>query len=516
MSILLLPEGFVPTYGTAGFRAHANLLDAVVQRCGMIMALKSALDGKKTGVIITASHNPEEDNGVKLIDWTGEMIEGEWKDHVNALGVLQQPSEVWAFILALREVYSITSDMLSTACVIVGTDTRVSAERLFKCCESGVKLLDANVSDLGIVTTPELQYHVLKQFEKYVDYCDYLMMAFENVLACHPRGHPHSHDKTMTVYVDCANGVGAFALHELSESLQTHGIVLELFNRGYKESDRLNHQCGADFVEKTRSFPVNLPETVNEMDICFSLDGDADRVVAFTKKNGKFELLNGDKIAVLLAAYIDRFVDGGLVGTEKTMAIVQTAYANGASTDYIKNNLKGFDVVCTLTGVQHLHEEAKKYDIGVYFEANGHGTVLVKKGGSCCSHPVVNALSSLVSQVTGDAIGNMLAVLAILKAQIMTFEEWIDLYEDIPCLQSTMKVDRTLFSTTDADRMCVKPVGLQDKINALISVSKSGRAFVRPSGTENIIRIYAEARDPEDVKCLSESIKQAVHVFVEV
>jgi phosphoacetylglucosamine mutase len=28
------------------------------------------------------------------------------------------------------------------------------------------------------------------------------------------------------------------------------------------------------------------------------------------------------------------------------------------------------------TGVKHLHHEAEKYDIGVYFEANGHGTVL--------------------------------------------------------------------------------------------------------------------------------------------
>lgn len=27
------------------------------------------------------------------------------------------------------------------------------------------------------------------------------------------------------------------------------------------------------------------------------------------------------------------------------------------------------------TGVKHLHHEAKNSDIGVYFEANGHGTV---------------------------------------------------------------------------------------------------------------------------------------------
>ena len=31
---------------------------------------------------------------------------------------------------------------------------------------------------------------------------------------------------------------------------------------------------------------------------------------------------------------------------------------------------------CTPTGVKHLHHKAKDFDIGVYFEANGHGTVI--------------------------------------------------------------------------------------------------------------------------------------------
>ena len=34
-------------------------------------------------------------------------------------------------------------------------------------------------------------------------------------------------------------------------------------------------------------------------------------------------------------------------------------------------------VACTPTGVKHLHAEALKHSVGVYFEANGHGTVKV-------------------------------------------------------------------------------------------------------------------------------------------
>jgi len=32
-------------------------------------------------------------------------------------------------------------------------------------------------------------------------------------------------------------------------------------------------------------------------------------------------------------------------------------------------------VLCVPTGVKHLHHAAGQFDIGVYFEANGHGTV---------------------------------------------------------------------------------------------------------------------------------------------
>lgn len=39
--------------------------------------------------------------------------------------------------------------------------------------------------------------------------------------------------------------------------------------------------------------------------------------------------------------------------------------------------LKGIRVCFAMTGVKHLHHEATtQFDIGIYFEANGHGTVV--------------------------------------------------------------------------------------------------------------------------------------------
>lgn len=36
-------------------------------------------------------------------------------------------------------------------------------------------------------------------------------------------------------------------------------------------------------------------------------------------------------------------------------------------------------VHCVKTGVKHLHHKAQEFDVGVYFEANGHGTVSMSK-----------------------------------------------------------------------------------------------------------------------------------------
>ena len=79
------------SYGTAGFRTKGDVLASTVFRCGALAAVRSHVTGRATGIVITASHNPEPDNGVKLVDCTGGMLPVSWESHAEALANADGP-----------------------------------------------------------------------------------------------------------------------------------------------------------------------------------------------------------------------------------------------------------------------------------------------------------------------------------------------------------------------------------------------------------------------------------------
>lgn len=162
---------------------------------------------------------------------------------------------------------------------------------------------------------------------------------------------------------------------------------------------------------------------------------------------------------------------------------------------------------CVPTGVKHLHHDAEHYDIGVYFEANGHGTVLFSPSSqdilatyepstpaqsTALTHLI--SLTQLINQTVGDALSDMLLVEVVLAHKSYSGVEWDSLYADLPNrLVKVVVGDRNSFKTENAERTLVSPTGLQTKIDELVRRYDGGRSFVRPSGTEDVVRVYAEA-----------------------
>lgn len=260
---------------------------------------------------------------------------------------------------------------------------------------------------------------------------------------------------------------------------------------------------------------------------CASLDGDADRLVYYyTDNSGVFHLLDGDRIATLAAVFLGDLLKQTGLADKLTIGVVQTAYANGASTKYLTDNLK-VQVRCTNTGVKHLHHAATAFDVGIYFEANGHGTVLfspraMKDIGkyqpkSPREHEALEtlrAMTNLINQAVGDALSDMLLVEAILAHKGWTVKEWLNTYVDLPNrLRKVIVKDRNLFEATDAERKLVKPEGAQAEIDAVVGKYKQGRSFARASGTEDAVRVYAEAASRDEAEDLAKRVEQIVAKF---
>ena len=66
--------------------------------------------------------------------------------------------------------------------------------------------------------------------------------------------------------------------------------------------------------------------------------------------------------------------------------------------------------------------------------------------------------------------------------------------------------DRTKFTVIKDESRLTNPLALQQFIDEACKRYDDGRAFVRPSGTEDILRLYAEATDIIDIPKLSKEI----------
>jgi phosphoacetylglucosamine mutase len=181
-------------------------------------------------------------------------------------------------------------------------------------------------------------------------------------------------------------------------------------------------------------------------------------------------------------------------------------------------------VTCTPTGVKYLHHAAQKLDIGVYFEANGHGTAIFsqntlntiaayepKSPSEAENLSILRACINLINQAVGDALSDFLLVEVVLSHKRWGPQEWLATYPDLPNRLSKVLVnDRNVFKTTDAERRLVKPEGVQALIDAEVKKFTRGRSFARASGTEDAVRVYAEAGTKAEAEDLAKKVVEIV------
>ncbi|GJS09676.1 phosphoacetylglucosamine mutase [Tanacetum coccineum] len=221
--------------------------------------------------------------------------------------------------------------------------------------------------------------------------------------------------------VDCSNGVGGEKLQVLKEKL--NWLDVEIRNSG--KEGVLNEGVGADFVQKEKV----VPQGFGPPDVGVRLSA------------GELSILIDDK---------DEY--------QPRVGVIQTAYANGASTKYL--NQLGLEVIFAPTGVKYLHAKAEEYDIGIYFEANGHGTILFSdhflnwlEGRKSTEKGLEKqnaakrlwAVTKLINQAVGDALSGLVLVEAILQHMGWPVDKWNELYHDLPSRQLKVRFSAPYF-----------------------------------------------------------------------
>ena len=582
------------------------------------MAARSLSKGSAvTGICVTASHNPPRDNGVKLIDPSGHVLDQEWEPEADELARAEDDEALRGLTRALFEKVLAESASASTSSsptttssrpvVWIAHDSRPSSPALAAAAKLGAEAGGAVAEVLSEMTTPQLHWLVTAANEgkphSLEDYYNELSEGHAELVAgTEPLTTAARGGEEKLLFVDAAAGVGGGAAARLAAKCERAGLLIRVANgeevsRGDPEA--LNRRRGSDFVQKTRALPDGMKvvpaaaaaaaaaaseereeETAKDVvslppkSMCASLDGDADRVVFFSAPDAPFppsegsssvSLLDGDRIASLLALFVKEKILAPLRQAAEeqrepaplTIGQVQTAYANGAARSFAVRALssgEGGDSPSITpppplarTGVKHLHASAEKFDVGVYFEANGHGALLLSPrflrvarrqrekelkgggggGGSASSSPrsspsspasLALALARASNQAVGDALSGLLLVDAALRNLRWDFDAWQGMYADLPSRQLVVRVaDRSVVGMSADESAAVAPAALAAAVESAVekarkasSAPSAPRAFARPSGTEDVVRVYAEAESREACEALALEVARAV------
>lgn len=246
--IVALGEGRQYTYGTAGFRMKADILDGVTFRVGLLAALRTRkMSGKAIGIMVTASHNPAPDNGVKVVDPMGEMLEQDWEAFATKLVNCPTDEDLAEQYKSLAEQLNINLD--APGKVIYGRDTRPSGHGLVTALSDALEATNTQAVDYKLLTTPQLHYLVR---------CVNTEGTPNSYGKVSEAGYYEKHAEALVralggrkisgqLLIDCANGIGGPKLQEFLKyvSKEETGLDVKVVNDDVIHPEVLNHDVSA-------------------------------------------------------------------------------------------------------------------------------------------------------------------------------------------------------------------------------------------------------------------------------
>ena len=264
--------------------------------------------------------------------------------------------------------------------------------------------------------------------------------------------------KGIKIALDLAYGATTVVAPHIFSSLNADLI---LFNE-IPDGKRINVNCGSTNID----FLTKMKKERN-FDIGFSYDGDGDRVIAVDDKG---EVVDGDMIMFILAKHL------------KLNSIVITVMSNfGLKVLLNKYKIKYFE---TPVGDRNVLYKMLEEDVPIGGEQSGHIIFLPQSN-------------------TGDGIITSLLLLRVILNENKPLSELKKEFIKYPQILRNVEVqDKNLIMN---DEEFKKEVMLwNERLNG------KGRVLVRPSGTENLIRIMVEGEKEEEIKEIAISLENSL------
>ena len=257
----------------------------------------------------------------------------------------------------------------------------------------------------------------------------------------------------LRVGVDCANGAYAGLAPKAFEQL---GAIVTAIGDD-PDGTNINVDCGATDLRA-----LQRTVTTNALDLGVAFDGDGDRMLAVDANGNE---VDGDQIVAILA--LDRGVE----------LVAVTQMANLGLHRLMADN--GIRVVTTEVGDRYVLEALRR-----------EGGIL---GGEQSGHIIW-----LDGHVTGDGLAAALLLCGALRGRPLS--ELAAQMPNFPQVKENVPV--AVKELTD---------GIREEVERLNSeLGTEGRVLVRPSGTEPVIRVLAEAENPQKAADLCASIASLV------
>lgn len=266
------------------------------------------------------------------------------------------------------------------------------------------------------------------------------------------------------VVIDCAHGAG----YEIAPAVfRAAGAQVDVVC-AEPDGNNINAGCGATHTEMLCEEVV-----VRGADLGLALDGDADRVLAADAKGG---LVDGDVILAITA--LDRHSRGVLKGD----GVVVTVMSNLGLLRALER--AGVTAHTCQVGDRYVLEALQREGLEVGGEQSGHTLFL--------------DLST-----AGDGILTGMQLCAVVARTGLSLAELAAVVEPYP--QVLLNVAVSDKRAAMADEQLTRAVA-----EAELRLGGDGRVLVRPSGTENLVRVMVEAADESTAREIAESLKLVV------